>query len=307
MALRFTLRQLEYFVAVGEEGSIALASQRVGVSSPSISAAIAHLEAELGLALFIRQHAQGLTLTPSGQRIFNEARKILGDAQALHRLAKDISERPHGPISIGSLSTIAPLISATLKRSFETEFPATQVSLREGDQPALLRMLNRAEIDLAITYDMDIPVDVAFSGVVALQPRVILAADHPLATQEEIAIETLCEHEMVLLDLPLSRDYFLSLFHEQGLRPRVGDRSAQLSVVLSLIANGYGYGILNIRPVEMRAPDGEPLVSRPLQGTHRPVTLGLASKLGENRPRLHAAFEEHFRARARQGKLPGLV
>ena len=66
MPLRFTLRQLEYFVAVGEEGSIAAASETLNVSSPSISAAIAQLEAEFGLPLFVRKHARGLSLTPRG-------------------------------------------------------------------------------------------------------------------------------------------------------------------------------------------------------------------------------------------------
>ena len=75
MPLRFTLRQLEYLVAVGEAGSISLASDKLNVSSPSISAAISQLEAELGVQIFVRQHAQGLSLTAGGRRIFNEARE----------------------------------------------------------------------------------------------------------------------------------------------------------------------------------------------------------------------------------------
>ena len=51
MPLRFSFRQLEYLVAVGEAGTIALAAQRVNVSSPSISSAISQLEADLGLQL----------------------------------------------------------------------------------------------------------------------------------------------------------------------------------------------------------------------------------------------------------------
>jgi DNA-binding MarR family transcriptional regulator len=52
--LRFTLRQLEYLVAVGEAGTIAEAAHRLNVSSPSISAAISQLEAEFGVQLFVR-------------------------------------------------------------------------------------------------------------------------------------------------------------------------------------------------------------------------------------------------------------
>lgn len=60
MAACCTLRQIEYFVAVAELGSIALAAERLHISSPSISTAILQLERTFGLQLFIRQHAPGL-------------------------------------------------------------------------------------------------------------------------------------------------------------------------------------------------------------------------------------------------------
>ena len=53
--MRYTLRQIEYFIATAETGSITLASERVNISQPSISTAIAHLEEELGTQLFIRR------------------------------------------------------------------------------------------------------------------------------------------------------------------------------------------------------------------------------------------------------------
>ena len=90
MALRFTLRQLEYFVTVGELGSIAQASEQVNVSSPSISAAISQLEEEFGLPLFVRKHAHGLSLTQAGRQILVQARKVLAEAKSLSRLAGSI-------------------------------------------------------------------------------------------------------------------------------------------------------------------------------------------------------------------------
>lgn len=59
MVLRFTLRQLEYLVAVGELGSVTEAAERVNVSAPSVSAAISQLEREFGITLFVRRHAHG--------------------------------------------------------------------------------------------------------------------------------------------------------------------------------------------------------------------------------------------------------
>jgi DNA-binding transcriptional LysR family regulator len=90
--MRYTLRQLEYFIAAGETGSITIASERIHISPPSISTAIAHLERELGIQLFIRHHAQGLSLTPAGRDLLREAKSLIAQAEGLYTLAS----RPTG-------------------------------------------------------------------------------------------------------------------------------------------------------------------------------------------------------------------
>lgn len=299
MPLRFTFRQLEYLVAVGDAGTIAMAAQRLNVSSPSISTAINQLEGHFGIQLFVRHHAQGLSLTPGGRRVFNEAKRILGDAAALNDLAADIIDQPRGPISVGALSTIAPLVSARFRRSFETAFPDAQVSLHMGDQVELFRMLGRAEIDVAITYDMDIPGDVHFEKLISLAPNVMLPIGHPMAGQKDASLKALENEPMVLLDLPLSRDYFLSTFRDAKVRPNIAERTTDLSVVRSLVANGFGYSLVNIGTENTRAPDGLDLAIIPVRETVRPVTLGLATKQTEQTSGIILAFFEHVRERIR--------
>lgn len=307
MQTRFTFRQLEYLVAVGQEGSIIAAAEKVNVSSPSISAAISQLESELGVQIFVRQHAQGLSLTPGGQRIFYEAKQILASAAALTDTANDITETARGPITIGCLVTMAPFVSAAIRRSFETEHPDTTVNLREANQEDLLAMLGRAEIDFAITYDLDIPNDISFEGLVSLPPYVILAKDHPLSHRTSISLAEIADDPMVLLDLPLSRDYFLGIFSRLGLRANVAERSSDLAVTRSLVANGFGYSLINIRPKTNFAPDGAELVFLPLEGDHRPMIVGLASKKSVHTSRIMVAFESHIRSLVDKGALPGLA
>lgn len=306
MPLRFTFRQLEYLVAVGDAGTIALASQRVNVSSPSISAAISQLEAEFGIQLFVRHHAQGLTLTPGGRRVFNAARRILDDAAALNDLTGEVSAQPRGPISVGALSSVAPVLSATLRRSFQKACPDASLSMREGHQVELMHMLGRAEIDVALTYDLDTPKDISFTPLASLKPQAILAADHPLAGRSELSLPDLASDPFVLLDLPVSRDYFLSLFQQLDLRPNIVERSPQMTVVQSLVANGFGFGLSNTRRDGHSAPDGEPLVYVPLTGDLRPCVLGLATKQTEHRSRIVTEFYDHVQARVEKGDLPGL-
>ena len=306
MAARFSLRQLEYMVAVGEAGSVLAASEKVNVSSSSISAAISQLEAELGVQLFVRQHAQGLSLTSGGQRFFNEAKRILHSVALLGDLANDIVDMVRGPISVGCLVTLAPFVGAAFRRSFKEEYPNIEVSMREGNQAELLTMLARAEIDIAIAYDLDIPASYDFKGLINLPPQLILAADNPLANKGNIAIEDLVDEPMVLLDLPLSSNYFLSLFHERGLRPYVAERVSNLSSLRSLVANGFGYGLLNISTKTNLAPDGQKLVFRQLVGEHRPMVFGLVRKKSEYSSRIVAAFAEHVSRRVAESGLPGM-
>lgn len=307
MALRFSLRQLEYFVAVGEVGSVAKASERVNVSSPSISAAIAQLEQEFGIQLFIRQHAQGLSLTPGGRRFFQQAKVVLDSSDALHDLASDIADQPRGPLNIGCLVTMAPLVMAALRRSFELAYSEARVSQVVANQAELLSKLHLAEIDVAITYDLEIPQTAKFEPLATLPPYVLLSSDHPWAAYREISLHDLEPEPMILLDLPMSREYFLSMFHGQGLRPQVVERTGELAVLRSLVANGFGYALLNVRPRTHLSPDGEELVMVPLAGDFRPMVLGLVTIRSDHTTRIVSAFLDHCRSQISDERIPGMA
>lgn len=293
MALRFTLRQLEYFVTVGEEGSIAQASMRVNVSSPSISAAISQLEDEFGLPLFVRKHAHGLSLTQAGKQFMAQAQKVLAEADILKRLADDISGNVQGPLSVGCLLTFAQVLLPAIRRRFQQRYPEVALSQLECDQLTLIEKLRRAEIDVALSYDLEIPSDLEFIALRALPPYAMMAADHPLAGQDAVSVEELAKHPMVLLDLPMSSDYFLSFFERAGVAAHIVERTRDMAVMRSLVANGFGFGIANIRPHSDMSPDGRPLRFVPLRGTQRPMHLGLILPEGARNILTVNAFIEH--------------
>lgn len=303
MPLRFTFRQLEYLVAVAETGTIATAAQLANVSSPSVSAAVSGLEAELGLQIFVRRHAQGLSLTPAGQRIYEEARAILDRSAGLFDIAKDIGGTLRGPVNLGCLTTLAPVLGPRHAREFMGQHPEASVHLKVADQEHLFDMLDRAEIDLCLTYDMDLPGDLDFTHLADLPPQVMLAADHDLASRAQVSLHALLPLPMVLLDLPLSRDYFLGLFSAAGLKPAIGDRVPDLEMMRGMVANGIGYGLVNIPSAHKCAPDGTPFCLRPLSGDHRPASLGLAAKKSPYRPGIVTAFAGYMGDAARTGHL----
>jgi DNA-binding transcriptional LysR family regulator len=295
MPRRFTLRQLEYFVAVGEAGSIAKAAEHINVSPPSISASIAQLEAEFGVQLFVRKHSHALSLTAGGRVFLKEAARLLADADALHDIACDIAGKVRGPLAIGCLLTFAQIVLPSLRSQFEKAYPEVRVRQVERDQGQLFEMLQRGEIDLALTYDLDLSQDMTFEPLMLLPAYVMLPQAHPLAGKASITPEELVNEPMVLLDLPFSREYFLSAFQAKGLRPHIAERTADIAVMRSMVANGFGYGIANMRPLHTLSPDGKPLVFVSLAGDIRPLTMGVLLPNAEHRTQTVRAFIEHCR------------
>jgi hypothetical protein len=80
---------------------------------------------------------------------------------------------------------------------------------------------------------------------------------------------------MILLDLPHSREYFLSAFHKKGLRPKIAERTTDIAVMRSVVGNGFGYGIANMRPLNALSPDGNRLAFIPLGDDLRALTMGI--------------------------------
>ncbi|WP_027350120.1 LysR family transcriptional regulator [Halotalea alkalilenta] len=307
MLSRITLRQLEYFVACGESGSIIKASERIHVSSPSISAAITHIETELGVQLFVRHHAQGISLTPIGGKVLQEAKLIVEQTKNLYSIASDSLNAVRGPLRVGCFDSLAPMITPELVHGFARAFPGVRVTQREGDHDQMLEWLRRSEIDIALTYDLHLVDEIAFAALARLPPHIIVGAQHPLASLSAVTLADLETYPMVLLDLPYSREYFIGLFMNAGVSPNIVMRSSQLEVVRSMVANGLGFSIAHVRPRANLSQDGRRIVRVRLAGEHQPLRLGIATLKGARPLKVVEAFAHRCRTFISDQYIPGMA
>jgi DNA-binding transcriptional LysR family regulator len=305
--MRFTLRQIEYFIATAETGSITLASERINISQPSISTAIAHLEQELDTQLFVRRHAQGLSLTPAGRALLAEAKRLIDQAEQMYMVASEIGTGLRGQLTLGCMVTLAPMVMPELSHSFTATYPGTRIVQVVGDHEQLLSRLQRAEIDVAITYDLLIPREVEFQPLASLPPYALVSETDPLARHAAVTLQELANKPLILLDLPISRDYFLGLFLKEGLEPRIATYSTHQDVIRTMVANGYGYTLANVRPRCELALDGRRVVRVRLAGDHKPMVVGVVSLKRSRRSRLVEVFERHCQAFVSDSYIPGMV
>ncbi len=302
--MKFTLRQLEYFIAAAEAGSIAAAAERIHISAPSVSVAITQLEQQLGVELFIRQPS-GLILTRAGREVLLRAKTVIEDAEALYEAVNRDEAQLKGRIALGCLTTLAPLVMPELVQIFLRMHPAVEIELIEGSQDQLIGNLRRGVADVVITYDMHIPQDLEFETLVSLPPLLMVAADHRLAQHSSIDLRDVANDDYILLDLPFSRDYFLSVFQSVGVAPKIRMRTTQIDVVRTMVANGFGVSIVASRPLNEAALDGKPVRSVPIANPIPPLPLGaLVRRSGETA--LIAAFRQHTRVTVGEDYIPGM-
>jgi len=296
--MAFTLKHLTYFVAAAEGGGVTAAARALHISQPSISAALAELERRLGLQLFLRRRAQGLALTPAGRRLLAEARRLIAHAEELRLAALDLGGGLAGALDLGCFLTFAPMVVPGLLRGFSRRFPEARVALHEAHIQGVLTDLRAGRTELALTYDLDLGPDILFEPLAEVPLHVLLPAGHRFARRNAVSLASLAEEPLVLLGLPQSREYFLSIFYALRLEPHIAYETRSYEMLRGLVANGLGYSVMHSRAAGAYALDGRRLAYRPVVEEVRATRLGLA-RLARLRPtRVANGFagvcREHF-------------
>ena len=284
-----SLRALRYLVAVADAGSVTSAAGRLNVSQPSVSEAVAALERDLGVALLLRRHARGVTLTPAGTRVVAEARSLLRHAEDFVHAAASLGTAASGEVAMGCFLTVAPRYLPPLLGELQRVTPGITLRVEEGDHDEVVAALEAGRTEIALTYDFDLPEGLIVTPVAQIAPGVVLPARHRLARLPRVPLRELGEEPYLLLDLPHSRDYFMGLFRTLGMSPRIAFRSRSQELLRGLVGNGLGWTIQNVHPLSPYAVDGSRITFLPVDRGLPPVRLVLAALPGPaGRPAVRA-------------------
>ena len=263
--IQISLRQLEYFLAAARYGGAVRAAEALHVSQRSISKAIADLETLWGEVLFVRRHARGMDLTAAGSARQREAQALIERAQLLQGPR---TATMAGLLRLGYLSTRGPRWIPAIVAQMRKSHPQVEVELVDGNTESLTRQLERGELDVALQYDLGLARPrLELAHVADLAPYAVLPWGHALSQKATVRLAELARSPLVLIGLPHSREYFLSLFRDAGATPQIAFETESLEMARSLVANGLGVGLLTTRPVVDRAHDGRRLACRRLSGS----------------------------------------
>ena len=287
------LRQVQYFIAAADAHSMTIAADRLSVSQSAVSLAIARLEDALGADLFIRQRGRGLTLTPAGQTLLRHVRDLLAHAEEIRAEAESLGRQLSGRLVVGCFRTAAPFVLPVLLETFERHHPDVVLDFIEGNQTELEDALLDGLCEIAILYDMSLSVELDRQRLYSAVPYVLIAPGHTLGSRDSLTLEELAPLDMILLDVPPTREHQLGIFHHAGLTPKVRYETSSYELLRSLVARNRGYAMLISRPHGDVSYEGRPLQAVRLLGDILPVDVVLAAPKGVRRTRRARAFAEH--------------
>ncbi len=290
-----SLRMLRTFVTVAEKGTVAAAAEKLARSSGSVSTTISEFEELVGVQLFVRKPAKGLSLTAAGEVIALEARGLLLHADEFETIAGALGSAIEGDLAVGCFINLAPVVFASLVAQFSATYPGIRLQIVLGDQEEILQSLKNGRIETALTFDLALSDQFQAARMVELPPYVLLPSFHPLAKRATIDLAALASEPLVLMDLPHTREYFLSIFHALGIEPNIKFRSSSYEAVRTMVGNGLGYSVLTLKPMISMTYDGTEVVNVPLEDRTRTLNIVLLTLKKIARRRIVLTFQDFVR------------
>lgn len=282
------LRQLEYFLAVADEGGFTRAAERMHVAQPGVSAQIRKLERELGHDLLDRS-ARSVRLTEVGEAVLPRVRAALAAVADINLVTAELAGLVRGRVVMGMVVACGGLDLPGLLAGYHAAHPDVEISLTEAGSADLLRGLLDGSLDLAVVgLTETVPPGVAVQ-VVADEPLVAaVAPGHPLAARATVPLAELRDHGLISLPVGTGlRGVLDDACGRLGFRPRITFEASDPALLAQLAGSGLGVAILPGSMVAARA--GELVAVRVTRPTLRgrlalawrqdAATLGPASRV----------------------------
>lgn len=281
-----TLRQLECFVAVAEAGTITGAAARIHSSGSAVSDAVTSLERSIGVPLMIRRRSQGVTLTTTGESIVALAREVLSRSTELESLARG-DDQHTAPVRIGAFPTLAPTLLPRIIASFTAKHPDAEIAYVLDDQAGLAERLAGGELDVALVYDLDFPLEFERTRLLRSRTVAVLHPTHPLAKRESVRLSELSGEPFILHDTAPSRQHAIEILNVADVHPAKVHSTGNYDLCRSLVGEGLGWSLLMGRRFSPVTWGGTEVVEVPVEPPPPLVSVIVAARSEQHPPRVH--------------------
>lgn len=238
------LRAWRQFLAVAEELHFGRAAQRLHMTQPPVTQAIAQLEKTLGVLLFDRTRRR-VALTPAGEALLPDVRELLARSQALPGRARAAAAGELGRVRLAFVSTIGFERLPAWVREFRLQCPEVALELVEATGDVQLEAFARGEIDAGLMLHSPGFAPPGLERLPVSQEPLVLAlpARHPLARRPKLPLAEALAEPLVIFPrriVPSLHDAIFGLYHAAGRAPQVAQEAIQMQTIVNLVWGGLG-------------------------------------------------------------------
>ncbi len=287
--MRISIKSLHYFLAAAERGSIAKAAEALNVVPSAVSSAIELVEAEFGLKLVQRYPAKGIKPTAAGKAMMRKVRHLVEEYDNLMLEGAELRTALSGNVSVGYYAPVAPAFLPAVVGPLVRDHPGVTLSLAEVDNERAQTGLLNGDYDLILFVAENVRAGIEYETLIEAPPYVLAPKDHPLAGREFVELAELREEPVVLLDLPVTNEYYRGLVDIAGAGANVVATASTHEMVRSMVGAGVGCSILNMLPNSSTTYAGDEVFAVPIRSDAQPLKLVLGHLGGKPR-RLIQAF-----------------
>jgi len=239
-----SIKQLKYLCAVAEHRHFSKAAKACFVTQSTLSAAIQELESQLGVVIFERNNKTVL-ITPLGERLLGQARKILGEVEDFVSLARTNDEPLSGEIRLGVIPTIGPFLLPPILSDLRRSYNKLKLYLKEDLSAPLAQKLQQGELDLiiiAFPYTLhDVETLMLFKDEFLL----CLPPGHQMEKLDKVKQQQLRGESLLLLEEGhCLRDHALEACKLESADTALVYQGTSLHTLVQMVANGLGVTLL---------------------------------------------------------------
>lgn len=258
-------KQLEYFTAVAEEGSISGAARELHVAQPPVSRQLALLEDELGVTLFLRTN-KGVALTEAGKCLYQHSRQMFQSLRTMADSVRDVDAGVRGELKLGIIYSDVQ-IATRLMQEYHKKYPQVELYVRMGSPGDLLEDLSRGELHVLFLRSQSERSYGLRERVLGEDPLELVMgkSTDPAPGQPAVPIRALRDVPMCLLRSDDLWGYSRDLLEEcrrAGFTPNVACHCYDTPMEMQMVQAGFGVGFLPRSIVE--AHPGSPVYTKPV-------------------------------------------
>lgn len=291
--MNITLRQISYFVAAAETGSISGAAAQLGISQSAVTESLHALEAQIAAALLTR-HARGVSLTYEGHLFLRHARHILGAVADTKRIVATHAQEISGTLALGVTSLVSGYILADLLARFRRVFPNIDVQVIEEERGYVEHLLVNGELDVALMLVSNLQNLQALDceTVVRSPVRLWLPPDHPLQHRNQVTLADIADAPLIQLSIDEMAETARQWWRAAGQQPRVEMNTASVEAVRSLVATGAGLALMPDILYRPWSLEGDRIEARTVEQVTMTIAVGLTWRKGSPLRETIAIFRE---------------